>query len=106
MVPAGDLLTLVKSGEVKREGFMVFILPEDHQLAYEGRRKDLRNHQGALPRVKEVSIARNNDTRSISVEVSERKEKIIWCHASAGSLITNETVLHVNNCFGLTIKDL
>lgn len=101
MVPAGDLLTLVKSGEVKREGFMGFILPEDHRLAYEDDEKISGIIKERFPRVKEVSIARNNDTRSISVEVSERKEKIIWCHASAGSSDNERDGFAVNNCFWL-----
>ncbi len=98
MVPPGDLLSFVNGDGGKRGGFLGFILPESHRFAYLNDEDLIKAIKENFPRVKEASIFRDYASRSISIAVSERQEKIIWCSAVLDSAQGGPAA---NNCFWL-----
>jgi len=83
MVSPDAVLDLVKGDDAKHGGFLGFVLPEDHRLAFKDDGELVGLIKSRFPRVKDVSIFRDYEGRSISISVSERREGIIWCSAPA-----------------------
>jgi len=82
MVSPEEIVFFVNSEDGKRGGLWGFILPDDHQLAYK-KDEDLTNSiKTRFPRVKDIIIDRDYSERFISIAVSERTEKTIWCFIS------------------------
>ena len=105
MVPPDDVLALIKGDEAKKGGFMGFILPESHRFAFKKDNELTELIISRFPRIKEISIIRDDGARSLSVFVSERRERIIWCSASASAQDGSESVSAeqsaIKNCFWL-----
>jgi len=79
MVPPEDIISLIKSKNARHGGFLGFILPENHRLAYKNDEELTSLIKTQFPRVKEITIKKDYENRAISVAVSERHEKITWC---------------------------
>lgn len=112
MVSPDAVLALAKGDDAKHGGFLGFVFPEDHRLAYKDDDELVELIKSRFPRVKETSIIRDYEARSISISVSERREEIIWCSASAlardrsaepqqNELGTDNPPDGVKNCFWL-----
>ncbi|MCK9187280.1 MAG: hypothetical protein PHS16_00520 [Candidatus Colwellbacteria bacterium] len=82
MIPPGEVIELIKGDTGHRGGFLGTILPSEHLFAYKSEEEIRSEIISLYPRIKNISVSKDLESKQILVSISERKEEIIWCKES------------------------
>lgn len=97
MILPESIISLTEEKSARHGGFFGMILPGNHQLSYKNDKDLTELIKTRFPRVNDVSITRDYESQTLSIAISERKEEIIWCLASA----SDEREGYIPSCFWL-----